>query len=139
MSKSSNKDILDNLVKEVQNYFTNKAKDFVTEILFEEPFLLFSIYFKLYDYYFITINYENGSIGAGILNGNYIMGIETNKKDLNDEIPLSDFMKEIDTEIQLRIPDKFLEAKGWKDCKNSKNIVNKDDIGLIDKIKIHLK
>ena len=36
MQKNSNKDILDNLVKDIQNYFTNKAKDFVTEILFEK-------------------------------------------------------------------------------------------------------
>lgn len=137
MQKNSNKDILDNLVKDIQNYFTQKAKDFVTEILFEKPFLSFSIYFKLYDYYFITINYENGSIGAGILNGNYIMGIITKKKDLNDKIPLSDFFKEIDTEIQLRIPDKFLEAKGWKNYKNNKEINSKNT--FMDKIKTHFK
>lgn len=113
MQKNNNKNIVDNLVKEIQNYFGNKAKDFVTEILFENPFLSFSIYFKLYNYYFVTINYEDCSIGTGILNGTYVMGIETKKRDLNDGIPLTDFFKEIDKEIRLRIPDKFLKAKGW--------------------------
>ena len=83
--------------------------------------------FRVYDYYWVQFNYDNGLCGFSIDLGNelgftdfYIaiskgIGISLpQKKYFFEEITDWDsYLKEIMAEIELRIPDEYLKAKGW--------------------------
>lgn len=73
----------------------------------------FSIQVTLYDYYRIYINYDK-FIGACIATGDVGVGLKNSQNDWSqDDFDIDLFMEEMKKEIELRIPDKYLKAKGW--------------------------
>ncbi len=72
----------------------------------------FSVKFTAYNYFEIILNYENGRFGCGIIFGEKTIAIESSQK-WWDEADFDLFFKELQTELELRIPDKFLKAHGW--------------------------
>lgn len=67
--------------------------------------------FIAYDYFWIIINYEKGRITPIIVLGKNII-----LKDLRvwkEETNLKQWVSDLDSEIKLRIPDKFLEVNEW--------------------------
>ena len=99
--------IIDLLIKE----FNNKAEDFVIYNVNEDiNHKQFNIDFTAYNFYICTIGYERGSFGCGIKSGGVSISLIRGwYEDLDFDI----FIKDLKYELELRIPDKYLKAKGW--------------------------
>lgn len=72
----------------------------------------FSVDFMAYNYFPIRLNYEKGRFGCCIILGEKSIAIQ-NSQQWWDEADFDLFFKELQTELELRIPDKFLKAHGW--------------------------
>ena len=78
------------------------------------PYQRFGIRFVAYDYYLVFFDYDRGFCSFSIFVGRYgasldgckSMTVFDKRKDWDS------YLKEIMAEIELRIPDKFLKAKG---------------------------
>ena len=67
----------------------------------------------MYKYFYVVLNYDRGSFGCGIPSGNLCVSLD-NSQQWYDEADMNIFLKELEQQIELRIPDKFLEFYGWK-------------------------
>ncbi|QAA35342.1 hypothetical protein C1I91_18770 [Clostridium manihotivorum] len=74
---------------------------------------MFSLKFCVYKYYIVILNYDRGHFGCSILLGADAISLDSNKE-WDDNENLREFWADIDEQLKLRIPDKFLEANGWK-------------------------
>lgn len=74
----------------------------------------FSINFKAYNYFIVLFNYDKGRIGCSIQYGeNNFIPLDNSQK-WYEETDFEIFCKEFQQQIELRIPDKFLDYNGWK-------------------------
>lgn len=92
--------------------FNGGAKSFVVMDSTDRPYPLVRIRFTVYDYFIIDFVYDKGGIGCSIVCGEYCVGLDSSEEWF-DEADLDKFFQDIKSEIELRIPDKFLKAKGW--------------------------
>ncbi|RIW30396.1 hypothetical protein D3H55_16805 [Bacillus salacetis] len=112
-NKHSAKEIAKIIIKKLKDNFDEKIGSFSVYNITDEPYSMFNITFDAYEYYFITFSYNRGSIGCSITQGQY--GIELkNSQQWYDKADLDIFCRELKEQIELRIPDKFLEYNGWK-------------------------
>ncbi|EOE7227529.1 TPA: hypothetical protein UL418_000605 [Clostridioides difficile] len=66
------------------------------------------------DYFIVLFNYDKGVIGCSIQYGeNSFISLENSQK-WYEKADFDVFCKELKKQLELRIPDKFLEANGWK-------------------------
>ncbi|WP_255387549.1 hypothetical protein [Listeria sp. ILCC792] len=68
----------------------------------------------MYNYFYIALNFDRGSFGCAIINGELGIGLENSQK-WYDKADLTVFCKELQEDLESRIPDKFLQRKGWLD------------------------
>lgn len=102
------------LNKKMRNYFGDRADNFcVLDVVDDSNYRAFSVEFEAYNYFPVRINYDKGRVGSCIIFGEKKMSLENSQK-WWDETDFDKFFKELQSEIELRIPDKYLEAKGWK-------------------------
>lgn len=104
----------DQLIDSLAECMKKGAKDFQTRNINEDVNnKTFVVEFVAYNYYWVGIEYEKGRITPYIIEGNRIIRL---KELMNwwEELDLSKWIYQVDFEIRLRIPDKYLEAKGWK-------------------------
>ena len=100
--------------KKMREYFGDRVKDFVIYDVDDDPnHRAFSIDFDAYNYFNIITTYEKGRFGCSIQYGKYCIGLDNSQK-WWDTADFNIFFKELKEELELRIPDKYLEAKGWK-------------------------
>ena len=97
----------------IRDIMGNGASDFYVEDINEDANdKTFMVQFVAYNYMWVGIGYERGSGIASIVeDGRYLMiddfDVWWEKIDLNEWIP------KLAEELRLRIPDKYLKAKGW--------------------------
>ena len=72
----------------------------------------FSIDFEAYNYFVIRLNYDQGRFGCNIISGERMIALN-NSQGWWDEADFGVFFKELQKELELRIPDKYLRAHGW--------------------------
>ena len=72
----------------------------------------FSIDFEAYNYFVVRLNYENGRFGCCIVFGDKSIALD-NSQEWWDEANFNIFFSELQRELEMRIPDKFLKAHGW--------------------------
>ena len=73
--------------RQARELLGNRVTDFVISDVIDDPnHRAFSSTFKAYDFFMVRLNYDRGNFSCCICTGQ---------------------------EIELRIPDKFLKAKGW--------------------------
>ncbi|MBQ8527083.1 MAG: hypothetical protein IJ429_01295 [Lachnospiraceae bacterium] len=72
----------------------------------------FSVLFIAYDYYPIRLNYSMGRFGCCIPIGKKGADLDNSQK-WWDTADFDVFFDELQIQLELRIPDKFLAAKGW--------------------------
>ena len=99
--------------KKVREYFGDKVGNFVIlDVLNVPGHMEFRVEFDIYKYADISVTYENGGISASILLSKYpkTLNVRADYKTAN----FDEFFEKMKKEIELRIPDKYLEAKGWK-------------------------
>ncbi len=103
----------DYIIDEMCNFFNDKVKDFVIKNLFEDSnHKSFSIEFNAYEYFPMIFNYDMGRMGYNICYGNRMIELENSQK-WWDEADIKVLFSEMQEELELRIPDKFLQAHGW--------------------------
>ncbi|WIW70885.1 hypothetical protein [Anaerosinus gibii] len=105
--------IADSIMNILKNYFREKIDGFVISDATDIPYNMFSIEFRLYNYFPIILNYDRGSFGCAISYGEQGIALENSQR-WYDEADMNVFVKELDEQIKLRIPDKFLDYYGWK-------------------------
>lgn len=113
MQNNNGKEISKFLINMLSDYFGKKISDFVVSEITDIPYTMFRIEFLMYKYFYVVLEYDRGAFGCGILNGNLCVPLENSQK-WYDEADMNIFLKELEQQIQLRIPDKFLEFYGWK-------------------------
>ena len=72
----------------------------------------FSIDFEAYNYFVIRLNYDQGRFGCNIISGDRMIALN-NSQEWWDEADFGVFFKELQKELELRIPAKYLQAHGW--------------------------
>ena len=72
----------------------------------------FSIDFEAYNYFVIRLNYDQGRFGCNIISGERMIALN-NSQGWWDEADFGVFFKELQKELEFRIPDKYLRAHGW--------------------------
>lgn len=102
-----------NISKQIRDYFKDKVDNFSTFNVMDQPHIEFSIEFKAYDYFTIILNYDRGRFGCAINNGSNGIALNNSQK-WYDQADMNIFFKELEQQLELRIPDKFLEYHGWK-------------------------
>ena len=99
--------------RKAREKFGNRVTDFGIENVIDDPnHRAFSITFKAYNYFVIRLNYSKGRFGCCIDFGEYGISLDNSQK-WWDPADFDVFLEELKQEIELRIPDKFLKAKGW--------------------------
>lgn len=98
---------------EVRKTFGERVDDFcILDVVDDPNHRAFSVEFNAYDYYPIIFNYDMGRIGFNICYGVKRIGLKSSQK-WWDEVDFDIFFKELKEELEIRIPDKFLKARGW--------------------------
>ena len=99
----------------VKRVFKDKIDDIVFDDIIDEPnHQTFKIDFKAYDCFAIEFDYENDMCEFFIVLTKEVKVSITKEPAVYSQITDWDsYLKEIMAEIELRIPDKFLKAKGW--------------------------
>ncbi len=70
--------------------------------------------FRVYDYYWVQFNYDNDLCEFSIvLNDEFGASLESKMRSHMGTKDWDSYLKEIMAEIELRIPDEYLKAKGW--------------------------
>lgn len=106
------KEITNNIINTLDEHFGEKIDDFVISGQTDIPYTMFHITFDLYNYFNIILNFDRGRFGCSILNGERGISIETSQK-WYDKADLTTFCEELAEDLESRIPDKFLQRKGW--------------------------
>lgn len=97
----------------LEEKFTDKVDDFCIMDVIDDPnHRAFSVEFEAYNYFSIRMNYDKGRFGCCISFGSKGISLENSQK-WWEEADFDVFLKELQEEIELRIPDKFLKARGW--------------------------
>ena len=102
-----------NLCNMIKKRFGNRVYNFAVLDVIDDPnWREFGIEFYAYDYYVVRLNYNRGRFGCCICEGKY--GIRLNSsQEWWDTANFDIFFDDLERELELRIPDKFLKAKGW--------------------------
>lgn len=77
-----------------------------------EPSVTVSIEFEAYRYFVVRLTYDRGSLGCAIINGKYGIAIESSEQ-WYEKADLSKFFNDIMDDLELRIPNKYLEKNNW--------------------------
>lgn len=99
----------------VKRVFKDKINGIVFDDIVDEPnHQTFKLDFKAYDYFAIEFDYENDMCEFFIVLTKEAKISLTKEPAVYSQITDWDsYLKGIMDEIELRIPDKFLKAKGW--------------------------
>ncbi|CCN72828.1 hypothetical protein [Vibrio nigripulchritudo] len=102
--------IEDWVISEAENHFKDAVHDFVVKEHFDIPFCNLTIEMILYDFLLIEVHLEKGSMFFSLVHSKILFKLLSfNLSDLD----MSVAMRKLDEEVRLRIPDKYLIAKGW--------------------------
>lgn len=101
------------IIEKFEKFFGDRISDFKVSDKMDEPFVSFLIHFKLYNYFIIGFGYDRGSIGCGIVQDEYSVDVKISQGWYSHDESLQTFLKELDEQVRLRIPDKYLEYYYW--------------------------
>lgn len=114
------------LITNLEEHFGNKINNYVIENLVEVvSHHQFSVKFKAYNYFNVSFDYENGLCGFSIGSDKNFIRINLSTEWWN-KIDMSKYLQELQDELELRIPDKYLIAKGWKTAEEDSLEKNKE-------------
>ena len=85
----------------------------ILDVIDESRWREFGVEFCAYNYFKVRMNYNRGRFGCCICEGGYGLTLNSSQK-WWDTADFDIFFDDLERELELRIPDKFLEAKGWK-------------------------
>ena len=101
----------------IKSVFGNRITEpKIVDVVEYGPYQRFGIRFVAYEYFLILFNYDRGFCGFSVSIGGQYGASLNGKRGLgayNDITDWDSYLKEIMVEIELRIPDEYLKAKGW--------------------------
>ncbi len=106
-------EIAEKIIKVLKIHFGKKVNNFAIYNITDTPYKMFNISFESYNYFYINFSFSKGSIGCSITNGKYGIDLNNSQK-WYDTADIDIFLQELQQQIELRIPNKFLEYHGWK-------------------------
>ena len=112
MQKNNANETAKELIKIAKSIFKERMTNISLFEVTDEPYQMFSIKFDAYNYFVIRCNYDRGHFGCTIVSGDYAITLPC-KIEWDDNCDYNAFWDEIDKQIRLRIPDKFLMSNGW--------------------------
>lgn len=103
------------LIGRIERYFGDKASEVtICEFVDVPNHYILRLIFRAYDYYWVQFNYDNGLCGFSIdLGDEFGASLESGMRSYMATSDWDSYLKEIMAEIELRIPDEYLKAKGW--------------------------
>lgn len=101
------------LTLEIRKYFKDKVGTFALMNCTDTPYTEFRMEFQMYKYVNVVLIYDRGSIGCSIPSGTVMIPLD-NSQQWYDKFDMQQFLRELEIQLELRIPDKFLEYYGWK-------------------------
>lgn len=85
----------------------------IFDVVNEPSHWAFRIRFIAYDYFVVVFNYELDIIGFSIeINEERYISVLSGHN-CYSEIDFEKYLQEVQKSLELRIPDKYLKAKGW--------------------------
>ena len=115
MLQQSVEEIKLELIGRIERYFGDRASELTISEFVDVPnYRILRLIFRAYDYYWVQFNYENDLCGFSIvLNDEFGASLESKMRSYMGTKDWNSYLKEIMAEIELRIPDEYLKAKGW--------------------------
>lgn len=114
MQRRSVDDMAEFIMGRLIEYFGNRIGGFVLEEKADsDSYQGFTIEFNAYNYFPIVFRYDRGHIGFSICYGERNIGLNNSQKWL-EKADFNQMLQELKEELELRIPDKYLESRGWK-------------------------
>ncbi|MEJ2046169.1 MAG: hypothetical protein P8X89_23175 [Reinekea sp.] len=106
-----NEDLEGMLINKFDQYFQKIAKDYVVKSSTNTPFLEMTIEMTLYNYCIVRVSVEKSTIFFSIVQSGFLLQLF--KTSLSED-DLDAALLTLANEVKLRIPDKYLQAKGWE-------------------------
>ncbi len=113
MQNNNAEETAKDFLKRLRNHFGNRVEGFAIYSITDQPYKMFSIKFTAYFYFKIIFNYDRGRFGCSISYGEDGIAL-TSSQEWYDKADMNIFFRELEQQIELRIPDKFLKFHGWK-------------------------
>lgn len=114
MQQNDFNDIRIDVDKRIKKIFGDKIRSIeFYDIVEEQGHWAFKIGFFAYDYYYIVFTYELDIIGFSIEVGNGRLVSVMNTHDCYSNTDMDAYIQEVAKELELRIPDKYLQTHGW--------------------------
>ena len=103
------------LIGRIERYFGDRVTEITICELVDVPnHYILRLVFRVYDYYWVQFNYDNGLCGFSIdLCNEFGASLESKIRSYMGTKDWDSYLKEIMAEIELRIPDEYLKAKVW--------------------------
>ena len=104
--------------KQLRTFFGDRVDDIgIDEVSEDRNYPEFNIVFRFYGYFRVRFHYERGRIGFAIrYSENEYLSFRLSQKWWTDKLDIEAMFEELDYEARLRIPDKYLIAKGWMEA-----------------------
>ena len=115
MVRKSVEEIKLELIRRIERSFGDRVTEITICELVDVPnHYILRLIFRAYDYYWVQFNYDNDLCGFSIDLGNeFGASLESKIRSYMGTKHWDSYLKEIMAEIELRIPDEYLKAKGW--------------------------
>lgn len=104
--------------REIKRFFGDRALDFVIRRVVLAPFLEVEMDFSLYGYFVARLNIERRTVFFSLREGDIGFGLVEAALLSDPDVASAErigteTLQALDWNVRLRIPDKYLVAKGW--------------------------
>ena len=114
MQQNNFNDIRIDMGKKIKKIFGNKIRGIeYYDVAEEAGHWSFKIGFFAYDYFYVVFTYELDIIGVSIEVGNGRLISVMNTHNCYSNTDMEAYIQRIVEELELRIPDKYLQTRGW--------------------------
>ena len=114
MQQNNFNDIRIDTGKKIKKIFGNKIRGIeYYDVVEEAGHWSFKIGFFAYDYFYVVFTYELDVIGFSIEVGNGRLISVMNTHNCYSNTDMEAYIRRIVEELELRIPDKYLQTRGW--------------------------
>lgn len=114
--------------KKIRIRFGDRVDDFAIVNVIDDPECReFGVEFCAYDYFKVMINYNKGKFDCFVCEEGLKLKLNSSQE-LWETADFDVFFNDIEKELELRIPDKFLDSKGW--LRKPKGLLRKMKIGI---------
>ena len=112
MQRNKSNEIARDIIRTAKETFNEKINNITLFNLTDEPYKMSSIKCTIYNYFVLVFNYDRGHFGCNIVCGDDAIALP-NDREWDNDCDFAAFWKNVDEQIRLRIPDKYLQAYGW--------------------------